>query len=197
MKNFYLFFLITFFSISLGAQEKSNNVAYEDTNVRFTVISDGTIRMEYAPDGKFINQHSFLAVERNYPAVKFKLKKGAWIELSTSKMKLRYKKNSGAFTAENLQISSMKGLTPAFVWKPGMKQQYNLKGTTRTLDGWDGDKCWGHKADLVAYHLFPVRCRLGPADPQGKVPRRGHRPDRHLAGRPAPHRVCRLGGEGL
>ena len=65
MKNFYLFFLITFFSISLGAQEKSNNVAYEDTNVRFTVISDGTIRMEYAPDGKFINQHSFLAVERN------------------------------------------------------------------------------------------------------------------------------------
>lgn len=33
--------------------------------------------------------------------------------------------------------------------------------------------------------------------PQGKVPRRGHRPDRHLAGRPAPHRVCRLGGEGL
>ena len=39
--------------------------------------------------------------------------------------------------------------------------------------------------------------RLGPADPQGKVPRRGHRPDRHLAGRPAPHRVCRLGGEGL
>ena len=129
MKNFYLFFLITFFSISLGAQEKSNNVAYEDTNVRFTVISDGTIRMEYAPDGKFINQHSFLAVERNYPAVKFKLKKGAWIELSTSKMKLRYKKNSGAFTAENLQISSMKGLTPAFVWKPGMKQQYNLKGT--------------------------------------------------------------------
>lgn len=148
MKNFYLFFLITFFSISLGAQEKSNNVAYEDTNVRFTVISDGTIRMEYAPDGKFINQHSFLAVERNYPAVKFKLKKGAWIELSTSKMKLRYKKNSGAFTAENLQISSMKGLTPAFVWKPGMKQQYNLKGTTRTLDGWDGDKCWGHKADL-------------------------------------------------
>jgi len=39
MKNFYLFFLITFFSISLGAQEKSNNVAYEDTNVRFTVIS--------------------------------------------------------------------------------------------------------------------------------------------------------------
>lgn len=148
MKNFYLFFLITFFSISLGAQEKSNNVAYEDTNVRFTVISDGTIRMEYAPDGKFINQHSFLAVERNYPAVKFKLKKGAWIELSTSKMKLHYKKNSGAFTAENLQISSMKGLTPAFVWKPGMKQQYNLKGTTRTLDGWDGDKCWGHKADL-------------------------------------------------
>lgn len=34
--------------------------------------------------------------------------------------------------------------------------------------------------------LFPVRCRLGPADPQGKVPRRGHRPDRHLAGPTCP-----------
>lgn len=75
MKNFYLFFLISLFSTFLGAQEKSTNIAYEDMHVRFTVISDGTIRMEYAPDGKFINQHSFLAVGRDYPTVKFKLKK--------------------------------------------------------------------------------------------------------------------------
>lgn len=148
MKNFFLSLLMIFSFASLGAQEKSANIAYEDAHVRFTVISDGTIRMEYAPDGKFINQLSFLAVERMYPKVDFKLKNGSWIEITTTKMKLRYKKNSGAFTAENLQISSAKKMTPSFIWKPGMKQQHNLKGTTRTLDGWDGDKCWGKDAEL-------------------------------------------------
>ena len=88
------------------------------------------MRLEYSPNGQFVDKQSFIAVNRNYPVVNYKLRKGAWIELSTSKMKLRYKKHSGAFTAENLQIVSMKGLEPSFVWKPGMTQKENLKGTT-------------------------------------------------------------------
>lgn len=123
----------------LDAQNLQKNIAYEDANVRFTVISDGVIRMEYAPDGKFVDDKSFIAVNRQYPAVDYKLKtRGRWVEIATSKMVMRYKKDSGAFSAENLSIVSAKGTLP-FSWKPGVKQVENLKGTFRTLDGFDGE----------------------------------------------------------
>ena len=123
--------------LSLRAQGEQQNIAYTDNNVRFTVISDGTLRLEYAPDGKFVDDKSFIAVDRLYPQVDYKLKtRGAWIEITTSKM--RYKKDSGRFTNNNLIIEAVKGAFP-FTWKPGMQQKGNLKGTYRTLDGMDGD----------------------------------------------------------
>lgn len=125
--------------LSLGAQDMHQNIAYADNNVRFTVISDGTLRLEYAPDGKFVDNKSFVAVNRLYPDVDYKLKsKGAWIEITTSKMRMRYKKDSGQFTGDNLVIEAVKGAFP-FTWKPGVQQKGNLKGTYRTLDGMDGE----------------------------------------------------------
>lgn len=125
--------------LSLGAQDMHQNIAYADNNVRFTVISDGTLRLEYAPDGKFVDNKSFVAVNRLYPDVDYKLKsKGAWIEITTSKMRMRYKKDSGQFTGDNLMIEAVKGAFP-FTWKPGVQQKGNLKGTYRTLDGMDGE----------------------------------------------------------
>lgn len=121
------------------AQDLHKNVAYADNHVRFTVISDGAVRMEYAPDGQFVDTKSFVAVQRAYPAADYRVKRGAWIEIATPKMFLRYRKNSGPFTASNLSVRSPKGAAVPFVWKPGMQQKGNLKGTYRTLDGYDGD----------------------------------------------------------
>ena len=121
------------------AQDLHKNVAYADNHVRFTVISDGAVRMEYAPDGQFVDTKSFVAVQRAYPAADYRVKRGAWIEIATPKMVLRYRKNSGPFTASNLSVCSPKGAAVTFVWKPGMQQKGNLKGTYRTLDGYDGD----------------------------------------------------------
>ena len=39
----------------------SDNIAWQDQHVRFTVVSDGIIRLEYAPDGKFVDDPSFVA----------------------------------------------------------------------------------------------------------------------------------------
>ena len=50
------------------ARDLQKNVAYADAHVRFTVIADGAVRMEYAPDGAFVDAKSFVAVEREYPA---------------------------------------------------------------------------------------------------------------------------------
>ena len=121
------------------AQDLHKNVAYADNHVRFTVISDGAVRMEYAPDGQFVDTKSFVAVQRAYPAADYRVKRGAWIEIATPKMVLRYRKNSGPFTASNLSVCSPTGAAVPFVWKPGMQQKGNLKGTYRTLDGYDGD----------------------------------------------------------
>ena len=137
MKKLLTLSLLTLLAFSLHAQSK--NIAYQDENVRFTVITDGVIRLEYAQDGHFVNNASQVAVIRDYPAVDFKVKEGKTIEITTAKLKLQYKKGSGAFTADNLTISSLKGVNPSFAWKPGMVQEHNLKGTYRTLDGYDGE----------------------------------------------------------
>lgn len=115
----------------------SDGIVYQDKHVRFTVVTDGLMRMEYSPDGKFINDKSLVAVCRNYPAAAAEVKEdGQNIIVSTSKMTLRYKKNSGAFKSDNLFIESSGNIKP-FKWCPGTEQKNNLLGTTRTLDQWD------------------------------------------------------------
>ena len=139
MKLFFKSILfITLLMCSLGT---SANVVYQDNNVRFTLIDDGTLRLEYAPDGKFVDNKSFMAVIRNYPKVRYTIKNNAkQVVISTAKLKLVYKKGNAPLTKDNLTISSTKVIKTPFVWKPGMQQKGNLKGTFRTLDGYDGSE---------------------------------------------------------
>lgn len=120
-------------------EKNGDGVVYRDDNVRFTVVTDGLIRLEYAPDGNFVDDKSFVAVNRKFPANSAKVSdKGSKVTITTPKMSLIYKKGSGKFTADNLTIKSAKGMKP-FTWHPGVEQKENLSGTTRTLDRWDGD----------------------------------------------------------
>lgn len=136
--NFKSILFITLLMCCLGT---SANVVYQDNNVRFTLIDDGTLRLEYAPDGKFVDNKSFMAVIRNYPQVKYSIKNNAkQVVISTAKLKLVYKKGNAPLTKDNLTISSTKAIKTPFVWKPGMQQKGNLKGTYRTLDGYDGSE---------------------------------------------------------
>ena len=117
MKRFILIFLTVFMALSASG----DNVAYKDGCVRFTVITDGVIRLEWQPEGKFTDLASFVASEREYPDVDYKVRnRGKYIEISTSKMILKYKIGTGAFTADNLEIKAADGF---FTWKPGMVQK--------------------------------------------------------------------------
>ena len=121
---------------TLSAQT-ADNIAYQDNQVRFTVITDGVIRLEWEQDGRFTDLPSFVASEREYPEVAYKVRSaGKKVVITTSKMILTYNKGTGKFTKDNLEIKATDGF---FTWKPGMKQKENLKGTFRTLDGLDGD----------------------------------------------------------
>lgn len=140
-------------AIATCAVAQNQNIAYQDQNVRFTVITDGAIRMEYTPDGQFLDSKSFIAVDRSYPAAAYKVKNTPKIvTISTDRFVLSYTKGSGMFNEKNLRISSTKTkrktdskqkannpYTTSFSWHPGLKDNANLKGTYRTLDGYDGD----------------------------------------------------------
>ena len=117
--------------------EAQDNIAYQDDQVRITVVTDGVVRLEWEATGKFTDSPSLVASERDYPATDFKVsKKGKEVRIQTSRMTVSYKMNSGKFTKSNLEIKAADGF---FTWKPGMQQKENLKGTFRTLDGLDGD----------------------------------------------------------
>ncbi len=140
-------------ALATCAVAQNQNIAYQDQNVRFTVITDGAIRMEYTPDGQFLDNKSFIAVDRSYPAAAYKVKNTPkTVTISTDRFVLSYTKGSGMFNENNLRISSVKTkqkatgkqkasslYTTSFSWHPGLKDDANLKGTYRTLDGYDGD----------------------------------------------------------
>jgi len=138
-------FWLLFFLIGTAAlAETTNPVAHPGAvvvvkNARFTMLTPRVIRMEWSPTGHFEDHATLLFVNRNLPVPRFQksIKRG-WLRLKTSELTLFYKIGSGQFSKKNLRIEfRMDGKKKT--WHPGMKNTGNLKGTTRTLDGYDGD----------------------------------------------------------
>jgi alpha-glucosidase (family GH31 glycosyl hydrolase) len=103
---------------------------------RFTILTDHIVRMEYARDSLFTDQASLTFVCRNLPKPTFYISepKGDWLTIEAKFFTLHYKSNSGPFTSQNLYIEYHDS-GHSFTWRPGMKDDKNLKGTIRTLDG--------------------------------------------------------------
>ncbi|MDE6109348.1 MAG: DUF4968 domain-containing protein, partial [Muribaculaceae bacterium] len=107
------------------------NVAYQSRTVRFTVITDGVVRMEWQPDGRFADEPTLLAVNREYPEADYKVDETtSAVTITTPRMVVKYIKSFCPFTRKNLSISSGRDVHPSFEWHPGDVQQGNLKGTT-------------------------------------------------------------------
>jgi len=153
--NYLLLAMALVSSVSLMAQKPTKAsdkaIVKVDKNVRFTVLTDGVVRMEWDSTGAFTDDPSFVVVNRDLQVPPYKVKKsGGWLTITTEKMQLRYKTGSGRFTAKNLSVKSAGSLDQSretksknafrsFEWKPGLKQVENLKGTYRTLDRYDGN----------------------------------------------------------
>lgn len=124
-------------------------VVQQGKYVRFTVLAPALIRMEWDSVGRFTDQASFVVVNRRLPVPSFTRKiKDGWLIIRTDSLLLKYKIGSGKFGKENLQVCYFnKGSNP-INWHPGLQQKENLKGTYRTLDGYDGDTNDGKKIPL-------------------------------------------------
>ncbi|WP_207421115.1 glycoside hydrolase family 31 protein [Desertivirga brevis] len=138
----------------LHAQDKKNLQAdakaiVSADDARFTVLTPRLVRMEWEPGKNFDDHASFVVVNRRLPVPNFSQKReNGWLVINTSELELSYKMGSGEFNAQNLRIRYLKA--DSVNWIPGKKQRYNLGGTTRTLDGVDGDfsRHANHKLEL-------------------------------------------------
>ncbi|HWG18960.1 MAG TPA: TIM-barrel domain-containing protein [Terracidiphilus sp.] len=118
-------------------------------HARFTVLTSQLIRMEWAADGHFEDHASFVFLNRHLPVPHFEhvlSDDKSRLTIKTNAITLVYMPNppgkanqDGRFTPENLIINLSVG-DKLTVWRPGMVDDQNLLGTTRTLDGAIGDQ---------------------------------------------------------
>lgn len=107
-------------------------------DARFTLLTDQLVRLQWGKPASFDNRSSLVVVNRKLPVPAFTTRtEGQWFYLKTQRIELAYKINSGVFDSTNLKVRLLNSDTVS--WKPGQKQRFNLKGTSRTLDGQDGE----------------------------------------------------------
>jgi alpha-glucosidase (family GH31 glycosyl hydrolase) len=105
---------------------------------RFTILTPRLIRMEWSANGSFEDRASLVFINRSMPVPPFsRSEENGWITLRTEGLQLRYKKGSGRFRNDNLEVLFDLG-EKQVTWHPGMKNEGNLGGTIRTLDGVKG-----------------------------------------------------------
>ncbi len=110
-------------------------------HARFTILTPQMIRLEWSADGKFEDHASLVFLERHLPVPQFSTTKlGDGIEIRTSALDLKYSPvGPGKFDAQNLSVS-LTLPSGTVTWHPGDREDGNLMGTTRTLDGALGGK---------------------------------------------------------
>lgn len=105
---------------------------------RFTVLTDGLIRMEWSDKNEFEDNASLVFVNRNLPVPVFSKEEiGGWLIIRTEIFEMKYRLSTGKFTDENLKVDfKIGGVSKE--WTISTSNNGNLKGTARTLDGYDG-----------------------------------------------------------
>jgi alpha-glucosidase (family GH31 glycosyl hydrolase) len=104
-------------------------------NARFEFLTASLVRMEYSPSASFVDAATAVVQKRDWPAVSVsRSEQQGWLVASTSAVTVRYRLQSGPFTAANLQVSWKDRGGNAHDWHPGEKDSLNLGGLTYSLD---------------------------------------------------------------
>ncbi|KAH8819026.1 putative alpha-xylosidase [Xylogone sp. PMI_703] len=105
---------------------------------RFTLLTDGLIRYEWADDSKFEDRASVFAIHRDLPVPEFRVEDtGDSLKIITSRFYLTYDKKKFSPSGLFLVLKGFFGKV-ASVWRYGQDDGRNLGGTARTLDEVDG-----------------------------------------------------------
>ncbi len=106
-------------------------------NARFTVFSDGCVRLEYSRGGKFSPYPSLLVGESLPRARRADVRRrGRRVRVVTPRMELEYRDDGRVFHAGNLTIRHRNAFGEEETWVPGKQDRGNLGEVTRSLDEW-------------------------------------------------------------
>jgi alpha-glucosidase (family GH31 glycosyl hydrolase) len=104
---------------------------------RFTLLTEGLLRYEYADDGIFEDRASTFAIHRDLPVPKYRvLEKDDLLEIITPRLRLTYDKKPFSTNGLKLLVGGQVSDWHS-VWRYG-EEVHDLGGTARTLDGADG-----------------------------------------------------------
>ena len=106
-------------------------------NARFTLLTEGVIRLEYSENKRFNSWPSILIGNRKLLGRSSEIiieKKS--IKIKTSKFDLEYIDDGKIFSEENLSITHLDFLGRKSKWFPGKKDMGNLGSVSRSLDYW-------------------------------------------------------------
>jgi Glycosyl hydrolases family 31 TIM-barrel domain/Glycosyl hydrolase family 31 C-terminal domain/Domain of unknown function (DUF5110)/Beta-galactosidase second all-beta domain len=104
-------------------------------HARFEFLTPSLVRMEYSPNGSFIDAPTAVVRKRDWPAVKVTMTRAAgWLTLASAALTLRYRPAAGAFTAADLAVSWHEARGGTREWRPGQADPGNLGGLTYSLD---------------------------------------------------------------
>jgi alpha-glucosidase (family GH31 glycosyl hydrolase) len=104
-------------------------------NVRFTILTDRIIRIEFSRENLFEDRPSQVFWYRDQPVPSFKNSTtDKVVEIETDYLHLIYKIGRSTFTSRNLSIK-LKQVGTTWRYGDSARDAGNLKGTARTLDG--------------------------------------------------------------
>lgn len=110
-------------------------------NARFTVISPVCIRMEYHPDGEFIDAPTLFAYNRDAGWEDYEIERDPnsdrHITIQTGELNLSYRAGDKPFSGGNLSCT-FANRGEEVTWTPEMRNSRNLGGTLQSLDGRQG-----------------------------------------------------------
>jgi alpha-glucosidase (family GH31 glycosyl hydrolase) len=122
-------------ALVITVAQANATTAFTAGNARFEFLTPSLVRMEYSPRGRFIDAPTAVVRKRDWPAVEVtSTRSGGWLILATRAMTLRYRLDTGAFSAANLSVSWRDPSGGAHAWLPGQVDPGNLGGLTYSLD---------------------------------------------------------------
>ncbi len=109
-------------------------------NARFQFLTASLVRMEYSPTGHFIDAPTAVVQQRDWAPLTVRTRRqDGWLVASSGAVTLRYRLDSGPFTAANLEVSWQNGSGRAHLWHPGDHDTQNLGGLPYSLDNVSND----------------------------------------------------------
>ena len=140
--SFRLFLIVAFTAASvLDARPQAPSPVFHTgstitaQHVRIRFLTATLVRLEYAPDGRFVDAATAVVRKRDWhqPEVTVEERDG-WILATSGQISLRYRPDSSRLSSANLQISWKNGSVESS-WSPGQKDAGNLGGIQYSLDG--------------------------------------------------------------